>query len=116
MSEPARPRVSELLAQIAALTDVRDLVLAAKAATNRLTLVHARSMRARVDDIRARVEIVDLNAELDGLTGTIVKEKRQPRRGETHMVIIELDEPSAATLAKRSAKWKQALDTLAVAR
>lgn len=92
-------RLTGLLADIDALTDVRDLVLVAKAAAERLAFVHARAVRATVEDIGARVEIVDLNKDLDGLTGTIVGSKKQPRRGDTHSVILELDQVSVARLA-----------------
>lgn len=109
MSKSIRPRLSELLAQINAMDDVRDLVLVARAATDRLELAHARTMRASLDDVGVHVEIVALNKDLDGLTGTIVGSTRPSRRGDTHFVNVELDELSAATLAERSEKWREIL-------
>ena len=110
MSESKRARVSELLAQIALLSDTNDLALVAKVAAKRLAFVHARILRAGVGEIGARVEIVDLNNELDGLTGTLLREVRKPRRTDTHFVFVELDGPSIETLAARSAKWRNKFD------
>lgn len=108
MAGTMRPRVTVLIDQIKALTDERDLVLVAKAATHQLATTNARLVRSGQDEIGARVEIVDLDRNLDGLTGIIV-EARPPRRGYTHIVIIELDPDSAEALAQRSDKWKQTL-------
>lgn len=108
MAGSTRPRLTVLIEQIQALTDQRDLVLVAKAATQQLAHTNARLVRSHADELGAYVEIVDLDRILDGLTGTIVGSK-PPRRGYTHIVLVELDRSSVETLAQRSDKWRQTL-------